>query len=221
MIGNGENMGIVFDGIIIIILLVNIISGYKSGLVHVVFNIFAFLVALIVTLVLYRPIANQVIRTSNFDEKIESIIIENCTSENDEQSESKNSAALQKYVEKYAKDIVTDAKDNAVEVAARAIAENVVSIAVLIILFIIVRLALIIVRFLADGIAELPIIKQFNEIGGFAYVVLRGFIIIEALLAVLFFIVSISGNNSISNAIDSSFITKILYGNNIILKILF
>ena len=221
MIGNGENMGIVFDGIIIIILLVNIISGYKSGLVHVVFNIFAFLVALIVTLVLYRPIANQVIKTSNFDEKIESIIIENCTSNDDEQSESKDSSALQKYVEKYAKDIVTDAKDNAVEVAARAIAENVVSIAVLIILFIIVRLALIIVRFLADGIAELPIIKQFNEIGGFAYVVLRGFIIIEALLAVLFFIVSISGNNSISNAIDSSFITKILYGNNIILKILF
>ena len=221
MIGNGENMGIVFDGIIIIILLVNIISGYKSGLVHVVFNIFAFLVALVVTLVLYRPIANQVIKTSNFDEKIESIIIENSTSENDEQSESKDSSAIQKYVEKYAKDIVTDAKDNAVKVAARAIAENVVSIAVLIILFIIVRLALIIVSFLADGIAGLPIIKQFNEIGGFAYGVLRGFVIIEALLAVLFFIVSINGNNSISNAIDSSVITKILYGNNIILKILF
>ena len=44
-------MGIIVDIVVVTILLLNIVIGYKKGLVNVIFNIFAFLIAIIITLI--------------------------------------------------------------------------------------------------------------------------------------------------------------------------
>lgn len=208
----------VIDIIIIAILLLCIFIGYKRGLVNVVFRIFAFLVALIVTIILYRPITNLVISNTEIDEKIEAVIIENGTKETEDVDKETN---MSEYIQKYVQKTTTEAQNEIVTSSAKTIAENVVGIGVMIVLFIVIRIALILVRFITDSLANLPVVKQFNELGGALYGLIEGLVIIYVILAVIFFIVSLKGGTNLVNMIDSSIIGKMMYANNIILNILF
>lgn len=207
-------MGIIIDIILLGILALTIFIGYKRGLVKVIFKIFAFLVALIITIALYKPVTNLVINNTEIDEKIASIIIENGTVEKEKTTENKT---LDSYIENTKNDLQNDIVNS----AAGTLSINLVSIIVVIALFIIVRIALMLVGFLADSLAELPIVKQFNEAGGIAYGVLQGIVIITVILTITYFIVTTTQNSSITNIIDSSYITKFIYYNNPIIKLIF
>ena len=208
-------MGIVLDVVIVCTILISTIFGYRKGLINVVFNLCAFLLALIITIVLYTPITNFVIENTELDDKIESIIIEKGITKEVE------NATEGSIIDKYVSQTVTNTKNEIVESTSNIVAQKIVGIFVAIGLFIAIRVVLIFVKFLFNGIANLPIIKQFNEIGGLFYGVLRGFICAYVILAVLFLIVSINNNATIVNAINTSIISKTLYSNNLILNIIF
>lgn len=191
-------MGIVLDLIIVLLLVINIIIGYKKGLVEVVFNICAFIIALVVALILYKPVSNIVIKNTNIYGKIRETIVNNNIEE--EQS------------------IVKDVQNKTKEQLADVISIKAVNIIVAIVLFIIARIAVILLKTVLEGIAELPIIKQFNQIGGIGYGILKGFLLIYILVTLLFFVNAIVGNNKVSAVVEESFITKVLYENNIIVK---
>lgn len=208
-------MGIIFDIVLILIVMISTFIGYKKGLINVIFNLCAFLIALVITMFLYTPITNFVIDNTDFDEKIESIIIEKGVTTDGESST--EDGVIDKYISK----TIEDTKNNMVMSASTVIAQKVIGIAVAIILFIVVRIILIFAKALINGIANLPIIKQLNEVGGLIYGILMGLIIVYVILAVLFFIVSVNNTGAIANAINTSIITKMLYSNNIILNIIF
>ena len=213
-------MGIVIDIIIIAILFLSIFLGYKKGLIKLVFNLCAFLIALIVTFILYRPISAIVINNTDFDENIKQTILEKGITEKKEDSNGEKLSAND-YIEKYTYNAVTDAKNNAVESAADAISINTVNIVVAIALFVVVRILLIFAKVLVGALANLPIVKQFDKAGGILYGIITGLLIIYFLLAIIFFIASINGIQGLNEAIDESIITKYLYANNIILNIFF
>ena len=75
-------MGIVFDIVIVAILTICILIGYKRGLVKVAFNICAFVISLLITMILYTPVTNLIINNTNIDDNIEKVIIENTSEEN-------------------------------------------------------------------------------------------------------------------------------------------
>ena len=56
---------------------------------------------------------------------------------------------------------------------------------------------------------SLPILKQFNKVGGIVYGLLKSFIIIYIVLSIVFAITYITGNITMSEAISESYITKI------------
>ena len=60
------------------------------------------------------------------------------------------------------------------------------------------------------------LIKQFNSAGGFIYGLLKGFIIIYGLLALIAILSPIININNIVEIINKSIITNIMYNNNII-----
>ena len=64
------------DIIIIAIMALSIFLGYKKGLVKLGIGLCAGIIAIIAALILYRPITNLVINTTNIDENIEQHIIE-------------------------------------------------------------------------------------------------------------------------------------------------
>lgn len=209
-------MGIILDIVLLLILALCIFVGYKKGLVKVIFGLVAIICALIVTVILYRPITNLIINNTQIDENIASAIEEKLTPEEDKKSKEND-----KFLDKYISDTKNNIETGIVKSTSQIMAVNVVSISVGILLYTVVRIALTIVGMVTDVFTKLPIIKQFNKAGGTIYGTLKGILIIYGILAITFFIVTATNNVEIEKFIDTSFITKFLYSNNIILNILF
>ena len=203
-------MGIIIDVVLVVILAISIFCGYRKGLINVIFNLCAFLVAIIVTLILYKPVAEIVRNNTSLYENIKQTVLDNgITEKKDDVNEEWRS--IDKYIEKYTYNAITDAKNDAVEATADSIAINTVNIIVSIALFIIVRILLIFAKTFVGALAELPIIKQFNKLGGVLYGAIVGLIIIYAILAISFFVISVNGAYGLTDVVESSVITKYLY----------
>ena len=204
-------MGIVVDLVIIGILALSIFYGYKKGLINLAVKLCATIIAIVVTAILYTPVSNFIINTTGIDETIENSIYEKV----DETIKIENNDDGN-YINEVQGKIVEDAKNNMLPQTARTLAINIVNIGVMIVLFIIVKIALRFVTALANLIAKLPIIKQFNKAGGIVYGVIMGFLIIFIALKVISISAQINPSNTVAKNIEESSVGKILYNNNVI-----
>lgn len=214
-------MGIILDIILIAIIALSTFLAYKKGLVKVAVKLCAFLIAVIITLLLYKPVSNIIIDNTQLDEKIENLIIENGTKEIKENDENSNNKNFISYMQKYIDDTVTNTQNDVIENIAEIVSIKVINILVIIGLFLVTRIALILLTLISDIITNLPIIKQFNKLGGIIYGLIRGLILVYVILAIVFFIVSMTANNSVVELINSSILTRFMYANNILLNIIF
>ena len=198
-------MGIIVDIILIALIALSIFLGYKKGLASLAIKLCAFIIAILITFILYRPIANLIINTTSVDESIEDTIYNKVTEmiQKDETNE-------------LTSDLIESAKQGMLEQSARELAINVVYGGTIIILFIIVRIALIFVSALANLVAKLPIIKQANEVGGAIYGLLRAIVIIYAILLIINFVGELNPKNIATQTINEGSLTKIMYENNIL-----
>lgn len=217
-------MGIIIDIILIAIIGLTVLYGYKRGLVEVAFKIFSFLVSILISLILFFPISNYIIRNYNIDENIEKAILTNVVKEqnstNSEKEVNEDSIIL-KYINKNIKETTDKAKQEIIEIAAKEISIKIINIGIIIILYIITRIILIFAKNIAEMIANLPILKQFNELGGAIYGLLKSMLIIYVVLAVIMLLSSMTDLSFIVQEILNSRITSILYNNNLIIMLLF
>ena len=197
-------MGIVVDLIIIAIIALSAFLGYRKGLVVLAIKLCAFIIAIAITFVIYKPVANVIINVTGIDETIENAILEKA---NGIMSEENNETSIQ---------MIEYAKTGLLPEAAREIAVNIVTGGVFLILFIIVRIAIKFVTALANAVAKLPIIKQFNEMGGILYGVLRGLLIIYVAMLIIGVTGQINPENTVHQSLNSSYIGKMMYNNNIL-----
>ena len=213
-------MGIILDVIIVAIVVLNIFICYKKGLVKLAVGLIAVLAAIILALILYKPVSNIIIKNTEIDEKIENAIINNFSADTNGNGEVRYVGILD-YLEKYVDDAINKTQNEIVYETAGTMAIKIVNTAVLLGIFLIVRIVLQLLTFVSDIITSLPIIKQFNEVGGVLYGIVKAILIIYVILAILFFVIFATENATISNAIADSFITKFLYEHNLLLNILF
>lgn len=190
-------MGIIIDLIIVLFIIASILLGYKKGLISLGMHLFAFIIAFIITFILYRPIATIVINTTTVDEKLQETIQANVE---DFMIENKDNTSTNTLIE--------SAKKGMLPEASRTLAINIIYVITLILLFVISRICLIFVNTLANTIAKLPILKQFNKLGGMLYGLLRGFIVIYAVLILINLFISIRPECTINEIINESYITK-------------
>lgn len=125
------------------------------------------------------------------------------------------------YIGETISEVADTAKDNLVEVVSTNLSITAIKIITLILLFILIRIALVCIKFITNIIANLPIISSINKIGGIAYGIIEGLFIIYLALAIAMAISTITGNNDILIYINQSNIGKIMFNNNILLKIIF
>ena len=59
-------MGIIFDLVIVAIIVLSTFLAYRKGLAVLAIKLCSVLIAIVVTLLLYRPIANLIINTTLF-----------------------------------------------------------------------------------------------------------------------------------------------------------
>ncbi len=193
-------MGFIIDIILVAILLLSTFLGYKKGLVKLGAKLFAGIIAIIVTIVAYRPVSGMIINNTSIDEKIEEAIVQNATNYIDEKSEGSN--------------VVADSIENQIlPEQAKNIAQGVVYAVTAIVLFIAVKIVLGIIVSLLDFVANLPILKQFNEIGGILYGIVRGILIVGIIVLLMGVFTKINPESDLNEKIQSSFLTKTIYEN--------
>lgn len=207
-------MGIVIDIILVLIVALSAFLGYKKGLVELGAKLFAGIIAIVITLIIYKPVGNIVIKNTSIDEKIENTILEKTTNVIDENSKISDN----KYIQDASDNAVSQVKEEVLPEQARNIAVNVVYVATALILFIVSKIVLSIVISLANAVASLPILKQFNEVGGFLYGLVRGAIISLVLILVIGTIAKLNLNGSLSKNVESTYLLKEVYDNVVKIK---
>lgn len=219
-------MAIIIDLIVIALVLLSTFLGYKKGLIGVAFKILSFLIAIVITLILYRPIAGFIIDNTPIAKNIENTIVEKLSSSKIENGEIQTESTdlpnvVVNYINGQISKTVNNTKDEIVANVSKALSENIVNVCVLIGLFIITRIVLIFAKVLLEAVAELPIVKQFNEAGGTIYGILRGMLLVYLILAIISLILPMIDKTAVLQAINDTILTKLLYNNNLILMIFF
>lgn len=205
-------MWIAFDIAVIAIIALCTFIGYKQGLVKSAIKILSFFIAIIVALVLYKPVSSIIIKTTPIDDNIKNAMIEKITPEGiskDQEVEVQDNIGLK----------IIDSATNTIEGIADTFTVKLIETVTLLLIYIIAKIALKFVTALTDLITKLPLLKQINKAGGIIYGIIKGIVLVYTILAVVYLIAPLLNKNVAEN-IDNSIITKTLYNNNIILNII-
>ena len=200
-------MSIIVDLIIIAIILLSTFLAYRKGLITLAIQLVAVVIAVVLTLILYKPVSNLIINVTSIDETIQNAILEEA---ND----------IMTNEEEGANQIVETIQNNMLPETARTISINIIEGAVILILYVIIRIALKFVTALANLVSKLPILNQFNKLGGVLYGILRGLLIVYIILLLVNLSGEIEPQNVVYTSIQDSYIGKMMNENNI-LDILF
>jgi uncharacterized membrane protein required for colicin V production len=217
--------GILVDLVIISIIISSTYWGYRRGLVAVIFKVLVFVVSLLIVFVLYKPVSNSIMKNTQLDEKLASLIQSNLegTTLADgkllEPSESNFSTAVVELINSFVAEALEKTVDNAVAYVSVQLATFMIRVGTMLLLFILSRFFLLFIRFAAEIIANLPIIKMFNKSGGMVYGVIKGFLIVYVILAVFSIISPLISSWGIISAIEDSTLGKKMYNDNIIVNI--
>ena len=195
-------MGIIIDIIVFAFILISVLLGYKKGLISLGIHLVAVIVALVIAFILYRPIGNLVINTTSIDESLEQIIQGQI-----------ESAAESGLGEDNA--LVKNVGEGLTQETSRSLAINIIYGVTMLILFIILRICLVFINSLANAIAKLPILKQFNKLGGVLYGLLRGIIIVYAILLIIGLIITLNPEGALNQTISQTYLTKMMIEHNI------
>lgn len=220
-------MSILVDIIILALIALSIFIGYKRGLIKCAINVLSFFIAIIVVILLTTPISNLIINTTEIDDNIKNSLTDNIKIGNVSKEDlvlTEENSNVPEVVRKYINDLMADAKDDEPNVVVDTLAQNltvmIINVGVAVVLFIGTKIILIFVKVLADIIGKIPLIKQFNEVGGIIYGIFSGIVKVYLILAVISIIVPIITDSTLIDAINSSILGSFMYNNNILLKII-
>lgn len=191
-------MGIIIDIIIVAIIALSTFLGYKIGLVKLGAGLFAGILAIVLTLVIYKPVAGLIIDKTQLDEKIENVIVENTQKAISNNTNSNN--------------IITEHISNELLPSTSGkLSIKIVYIITSIVIFISSGLIIRIIVSFLDLVAKLPLLKQFNAIGGIAYGFVRGIIITGICIFLMGVFVNMNPESSLNKGMENSYITKTIY----------
>lgn len=217
-------MAIAIDLIIVAIIAICVLFGYKRGLTKSIIKILSFIIAVVIAAIFFKPVSEYIIQNTEIDDNIRQAVINVVSKEVDEEGEVKEDTNLPKgmvdYINNSIKNTVEETKTVAVNKVADNIAVTAVNLGVAVILFIVARIILLVITAITDILTDLPVIKQFDKIGGILYGLIKALIIIFAVFAVISLISPAIEQTGIIIAINKSYIGSILYDNNILLNII-
>lgn len=211
-------MTIIVDLAILAIIILCVIIGYIRGLTGSLIKILSFVLSIIIAFILFIPVSNLIINNTNIDDNLEQAIRNMIVQENEEEKNIPDT--IQNYIEEKVNEASDMAKEAVADSVSREIAITIVKAGTWISLFIIARILFIFLKLITSLIAKLPVIKQFDKLGGIIYGLLEGIIIVYIILAIVSF-VSPMINPDVSSTINHSTIGGFLYNNNLLLKIIF
>ena len=204
----------IIDIILILFLFFGAYVGYKKGLVNVLMNFIAIIFAIVLSFFLQFPIADC-LKNSKFGNDLYINVHKGIVSTIDAQREGIEKNTI------YSK--IIDGVISEEQIDAQA--DNVTTFILKGVSFIAIFLVTLIIIFILKGVLNtvfyLPILNSINKIGGLTVGGLKSVVIIYLILAAIAFISPmpiVKGN--LSNKIEKTNITKVMYENNLLVQII-
>ena len=223
-------MNLVDFAVITIIIIFGLI-GMTKGFIHSVFKLVSFFVAVVVSVKCYPLVANLLEKTAIFT-NIKSSIHKNLMLQQQAHSPEIGEGAkltaqsvidslnlpgfLKEMIENSMIDKITDLTKmidiaKVMESISDILAHVVLDIISLVLLYILIRIALVFLRFVLQGIAKLPVFKQMDKMGGFAFGALEGLLTVYIIFTVLMLYHSLPTFKVFFDAIEGTANETIIY----------
>lgn len=215
-----------------ILFVFNVYSSHKKGFIKTVFETVSIIVAVLLTTILAPFIASQI--SSNKDiydaisKQVKVIVKEdNTITSDEEQNKYIDDMPIPSKLKDYLRDNNTLAiyEERSLETftdyVVDALTMIVINIISYIIMFVVIRIGLMVISGIVDLISKLPIIEEFDGMGGILIGAIKGIIEIWILLLVITLIANTELGMSAMKCINDSFILDMLYSNNILLQLIY
>lgn len=199
-------MGFLVDVIIVALVVLSTFLAYKKGLVAQAIKLCAVIIAIIATLLLYRPVSNFVINNTDIDETIQNSIYERAYDVAKQKTNNENPET----------DMVEGVKLAGIQHTSRELSIQIINVAVILILFFGIKFALRFVTAIANTVAKLPILNKLNKVGGLIYGLIRGVVIVYACLLLIGFIGKVDDSSVLHKTVEQSNLGKTMYENNLL-----
>ncbi|MBR3697818.1 MAG: CvpA family protein [Clostridia bacterium] len=221
--------GILVDLVIISIIASNAFFGYRRGLIGVIFKILTFLISILIMFVLYKPVSNTIIEKTKLDEWLSTKIYQSIEgtsladgdfSEYQENKKDNISKVVMEELDSFVKDALSKSVNNVAQYVSTNVAIQMIRIGTMLLLFMVSRFFLLFIRFFAEIIANLPIIRMFNRSGGLIYGIIKGFLVTYVILGIFSLASPLILNWGIIDAIQDSTLGNKMYNDNVLIKII-
>ena len=193
------------DLIVLGIIVLSVIMGYRSGLVKTCINAASYVVSIIVSLILYPILSNALLKTQLHDVVLESV------AENIVGSGETTAGTFAGYVEEGANVVAAG--------AAGTIATLIINVIAFIIVVILCKLLMAVLANVLDIFARIQVIRQINGLGGMVVGFVLGVVIIYLVLAVIFACTPMLVDTYALEQIEDSILALWMYENNVLVSL--
>ena len=225
------------DLVVLAIILGFAIGGLVNGFIFSLFRIVSFFLSAIIAIKFYPVVANFLMKTALYT-NIKASIFKNLLQQqldSPKVSGEVKKVAADKIINElnlpgFLKGTLIDKMPNptklfdvrtVLEVVSDKLTGILIGIISLVVLYIIIRIGLMFVRFILQGIAKLPVFKQMDKLGGFAFGAVEGLLTIYIICAVVMLLRAMPQFKSIFEAIDDSALANYFYQHNFIVELMF
>lgn len=211
----------IIDIIVILLVAFSVYRGYKKGLVGILVGLVSLLLAIILGFIFQIPISNYLYENTNvgksIEENIVKVINDNINNEQtDKTGKENNIMDVFNKLENNAK----KQEKNTVEQTSKMITMFILKGISFITILIVVYIICFVLQLVLNVVFDLPLLNVVNKFGGIGANLIQVVLKIWIFLGIVYFISSISSVTVISDAIQKTTLTKALYENNVLVKII-
>lgn len=206
-------LNIIIDVIVIAIIWITAVNGYKKGLIKTLYGVVAFLLAGILTAYSYKYVCEYLMAKTFVQDimaKINGFITESIILNSD----------LSFIMPVWMSNSVTEAIQSAGMTASGKLVEILIMIFTIVITYFLVKLVLGIGVGILDAVMKLPILDTVNRTGGMLSGIIKGVLIVLLCFGIISLFVTSEKYQYIHSAINETFVAKYFYNNNILMRLI-
>ena len=206
-------LSIILDIAVIALFWFFMIRGIKKGLVKSILDLFKGIVAFVAAFLYYKPVTEYILKFGAVNKFIENVQV-NMTN-NIVSSSSETVKELPSWAEKF----ITEGIESSAVGITDAVSNLAVNVIAALLIYVSVRILFVIFNFVFDKI-KIFRLGELNALGGACFGFLNALILVYIAMLVLFVFVA-TDNGGINEAIQSTYLAKFFYNNNLISNLIF
>jgi uncharacterized membrane protein required for colicin V production len=206
----------VIDVLVIIFLLFSVFRGYKKGLAKIIVSFIGFIIAVILAFSFNSSLSEYIINNTEIDNSIKKVMAGGVETALNSRNSLPNLPVQQN---NFFIDIINNFGVNeGIDTIANNITVSIIKLASFIIIFLITITIFYIVQMMLNVVFDLPILDGINALGGAIAGLIMGVLKMWVILTIISFIIPFV--KGISDLINTTVLTKILYDTNILVGLL-